>query len=197
MFEILSKILPPEHPFFVMLLQLVCPCLQENMRRNLHCEVMVLYLLRNSLCQNNSFIKFVFFCNDFGRAGRLAVGHATLRVHWIGVMKIWAPDGHSVISISEGTRVAHRHSSAIFHRRLGYRKDSHSGNQFCPKHASNFLRGQIVLNLCLTSRAQDCEKRPVNIFSKFWQLNRAQHFPETFRGVFWHFRFARVVWNLL
>ena len=33
-FVIITKIIPPEY-FFVMLLALVCPCLQGNMRRNL------------------------------------------------------------------------------------------------------------------------------------------------------------------
>ena len=33
---------------------------------------------------------------------------------------------------SECPKVAHRHSLAIFHRRLGYRKGLRSGNQFCP-----------------------------------------------------------------
>ena len=46
-----------------MLLPLVCPCLQENMRRNLLCKEIVLIFLQNDLWQNNSYWKVYFVIN--------------------------------------------------------------------------------------------------------------------------------------
>ena len=42
---------------YLMLLPLVCPCLLESMPRILLCKVIVLFVLRNSLRQNSSFMK--------------------------------------------------------------------------------------------------------------------------------------------
>ena len=51
-----------------MLLPLVCPCLQENMRRNLLCKEILLFLFPKLIVPKQFFLKCIF-CNNFGHAG--------------------------------------------------------------------------------------------------------------------------------
>ena len=74
----------------------------------------------------------------YRRGGPTAVEGVKQRWHSIQQIQvaakpIWARRSHLLREDkTECTKLAHRHSLAIFHRRLGYRREFRNGSEFCP-----------------------------------------------------------------